>query len=279
MNKRSFWCGAVIATALTMISPMSFGRVAIGMDANAGGSVSHGFEEGATERIVELSSIAGDRASAFVSLATGQLNASTVAAENAVQNQAHVIFSVYDRIQIIGAVQEPAIGYLTLRVRGDVTRGTGPIADVLSALGNIAVVVGSSPRLDYSLYAPGLGNPSACVGCNGIPYMEREVGLNADRTFRFPFAITTGASVDFYASVTVLSQNGGRAHFENTFGIELPVGRNFSSESGVFLTQSPVPEPAAMTSSLLGLVILAGWRRIGRMSSRGKRGASGGART
>lgn len=256
MNNRSFWCGTVITTALMMISPMSFGRVAIGMDARAGGSVSHSFEEGATERIVELSSIAGDRASAFVSLATGQLNASTVAAQNAVENRAYVIFTVSDRIEIISAVQEPVIGYLTLRVHGDVTRGTGPIADVLSALGNIAVVVGSSPRLDYSLYAPGLGNPLGCVGCNGIPYSEREVGLNADRTFRFPFTITTGASVDLYATVQVMSRNGGRANFENTFGIELPAGVSFSSESGVFLTQSPVPEPTAMALLLLGLLVV-----------------------
>lgn len=273
MNKRSFWRGALVASALMMVSPLSFGTVTIGMDARAGGSVFHQSEDGATERIVELSSIAGDRASAFVSLATGQLNASTVAAVSVVQNKASVIFSVQDTIQIIGAVHEPAIGFLTLRVHGDVTRGTGPVADNFSARGNITVVVGSSQRLDYSLYAPGLYNPSGCVGCNGIAYEEREVGLNADRTFRFPFAINTGASIELYAGVIVESQNGGQANFENTFGIELPAGLGFSSESGVFLTQSPVPEPAAMTSSLLGLVILAGWRRIGRMSSSGRRGA------
>ncbi|MFO0838511.1 MAG: PEP-CTERM sorting domain-containing protein [Phycisphaerae bacterium] len=116
-----------------------------------------------------------------------------------------------------------------------------------------------------TLYSQAIDNGLGLAFSQGYPsavgWLSHGYGANtpANLSFDGVYALQ-GASGDIPVSgmLNVTGANGKRADFTATYGLTLPQGVSFTSDSGVFLS---VPEPSAFVLLLAGL---AGCSRLRR---------------
>lgn len=216
--------------------------------------------------------------SSYANIATGLMGAYATSAPFIpyFQGVADGSAQIIETIHIQGEVLAPVNGVLSIALHGSLT----PNSAYESATGGAASAA-ATLQVDINGVAPGFalysyqtsGCPPGGIVGSGSSAQSCINTTSISTVILVPFLISqTNQSFQFYIALNAVSMGGGTADISHTagLGITLPNGLTFASDSGVFLTQSPVPEPASHALLLAGLGVAALFARRRRMNSRSR---------
>ena len=200
--------------------------------------------------------------SGYADLATGKLGAHASAAANVIvdgaflnpESVAEAVSTLDETIHVEGTVTTPVTAFFTVTLHGILNPGEElPFSNEPSAAATIQVGSNAftTPFSQYDFETRGcpiggvIGDQS-CINTNAIDWRISE-----------PFLIsTTNEAIRFDIQLLAEAFDGGNADLSHTVGLSLslPEGLTFTSDSGVFLTQAPVPEPSSALMLAIGVL-------------------------
>lgn len=193
-------------------------------------------------------------ASAYGNLATGAMGvmAATGTGLQGGGGGADGSATLWETIHVHGTVAAPMTGKLTVNVHGSLTpdlayeQVTGGAASAYASLQMTVNGVNTTPFSLYSFQSSGCP-PSGVIGSGaGAQSCVNTLGITATIDELFDISADDQA-FSFYINLNAVGVAGGLADLSHTalLSLSLPAGLSFTSESGVFLSQSPfsVGEP------------------------------------
>lgn len=172
-----------------------------------------------------------------------------------IQHGAFTTTELFDRLTIVNGTGSTALVGVQFTVHGEV--GPGPMVLVTSSLD-----FGQAALLNR-YYNPGprgvVNQFDFITGWDSYSVSDQDEDIGF--VFSGNYALRPGTNILTFRQRLNLSCNGNTCDFDDTaaFGMTLPSGVSFTSESGVFLaeaTSSPVPEPS--TFFIVGIAVLCG---------------------
>jgi len=239
--------GVVHASTFVQVSAQAFGKFTPSFLPN--------------EQQLDIDSPNGFAAAAYASLPRGQVGAFAVGGVAGSGETGRALALFGDQVTLLHAPPTPITSEMVVHLHGSlVPDSTGTRFGTATA--ELFLTVNGNVLVHYTLTDSAPPFRGACIDCDGVAGRMREIGLSVDRDFVVPLALTPQNSVSIGVQIVATAQGDARVDQSRTatVSLRLPEGVSFTSASGVFLTQAPIPEAQTWAMMLAGLAVL-GWAR------------------